>query len=82
MTEVAPGEYRVDAAAGTGHDRRLTAWLAQRDVPLGDLRAGRQRLEDVFLRLTTAATAEPPRQPSDAGRARRGRRSRPSGSRP
>jgi len=31
---------------------RLTAWLAERDLPLGDLRAGRARLEDVFLRLT------------------------------
>ena len=30
----------------------LTAWLAERDLPLADLRAGRQRLEDVFLRLT------------------------------
>jgi hypothetical protein len=30
----------------------LTAWLAERDLPLADLRAGRERLEDVFLRLT------------------------------
>ena len=30
---------------------RLTAWLAEHDLPLADLRAGRQRLEDVFLRL-------------------------------
>jgi hypothetical protein len=26
--------------------------LAEHDVPLTDLRAGRQRLEDVFLELT------------------------------
>jgi hypothetical protein len=26
--------------------------LAEQDLPLADLRAGRQRLEDVFLRLT------------------------------
>jgi hypothetical protein len=30
----------------------LTAWLAERGVPLADLRAGRETLEDVFLRLT------------------------------
>ena len=30
----------------------LTAWLAERDLALGDLRAGRQHLEDVFVRLT------------------------------
>ena len=30
----------------------LTAWLAQRGVTMGDLRAGRHTLEDVFLRLT------------------------------
>ena len=30
----------------------LTGWLADHDLALGDLRAGRQRLEDVFLRLT------------------------------
>jgi hypothetical protein len=30
----------------------LTAWLAERDVLLADLRVGRQSLEDVFLRLT------------------------------
>ena len=45
--------------ASTGGDRpapravaALTAWLAERDLPLADLRAGRQHLEDVFLRLT------------------------------
>jgi ABC-2 type transport system ATP-binding protein len=30
----------------------VTAWLAERGARLGDLRAGRRRLEDVFLRLT------------------------------
>ena len=30
----------------------LTAWLADHGEPVGDLRAGQQRLEDVFLRLT------------------------------
>ena len=42
----------------------LTAWLAEHELPLADLRAGRQRLEDVFLRLT-AVTGE---HPTDHGR--------------
>ncbi|HUQ63464.1 MAG TPA: ABC transporter ATP-binding protein [Acidimicrobiales bacterium] len=49
---VAPGEYRVVAAATPATVAALTAWLAEHDFPLADLRAGRQSLEDVFLRLT------------------------------
>lgn len=55
VTEVAPGEYRVDAAPTPSTVAALTGWLAARDLALGDLRAGRQRLEDVFLRLTESA---------------------------
>ena len=61
VVEVAPGEYRVDAEPTPATVAALTAWLAERDLALGDLRAGRQRLEDVFLRLTeSAAAAERP----------------------
>ncbi len=52
VREVDAGEYAVDAAPSPATVARLTAWLADRDLPLGDLRAGRARLEDVFLRLT------------------------------
>jgi len=52
VIEERPGEYRVDTEGSPQTVAALTAWLAQHDVPLGDLRAGRQRLEDVFLRLT------------------------------
>jgi ABC-2 type transport system ATP-binding protein len=52
VTEDQPGEYRVDTEATPANVAALTAWLAERDLPLADLRAGRQRLEDVFLRLT------------------------------
>jgi ABC-2 type transport system ATP-binding protein len=45
------GEYLVRAAGTPALVARLTAWLAEQDLPLRDLRAGRQRLEDVFLRL-------------------------------
>jgi ABC-2 type transport system ATP-binding protein len=51
VREVEPGEYVVGAASTPALVAALTAWLAERDQPLADLRAGRQRLEDVFLRL-------------------------------
>lgn len=52
VTEEHPGEYVVRAAATPAMVAAVTAWLAQHDLPLADLRAGRQTLEDVFLRLT------------------------------
>jgi ABC-2 type transport system ATP-binding protein len=52
VDEESPGEYRVDAPPTPSNIAALTAWLAERDLPLADLRAGRQRLEDVFLSLT------------------------------
>jgi ABC-2 type transport system ATP-binding protein len=68
VVEVAPGEYRVDAAPTPATVAALTGWLAERDLSLGDLRAGRQRLEDVFLRLTeTAASAGSAGGPEVAG---------------
>jgi ABC-2 type transport system ATP-binding protein len=52
VREEGRGEYVAEVAPSPQVVARLTAWLAERDLPLGDLRAGRQRLEDVFLRLT------------------------------
>ena len=52
VDETTPGEYRVGVPATPANVAALTAWLAERDLPLADLRAGRQTLEDVFLRLT------------------------------
>jgi ABC-2 type transport system ATP-binding protein len=51
-TEPTPGEYVVAAEPTPANVARITSWLAERNEPLGDLRAGRQSLEDVFLRLT------------------------------
>lgn len=53
VTEVEPGQYLVAARGTPILVASLTAWLAEHDVALADLRAGRQRLEDVFLRLVT-----------------------------
>lgn len=60
VTEGPPGEYRAEVAPTPPVVAALTAWLAHRDLPLGDLRAGRQRLEDVFLRLTGGGAGDTP----------------------
>ena len=69
VDELSPGEYEVAMPPTPANVAALTAWLAEHDLPLADLRAGRQRLEDVFLRLT-AVTGEhpvlppPPQEPT------------------
>ena len=52
VLEASPGEYVVAAEPSPNNIASLTAWLAEHDLPLADLRAGRQSLEDVFLRMT------------------------------
>ncbi|MDQ1395142.1 MAG: type transport system ATP-binding protein [Acidimicrobiaceae bacterium] len=77
VAEDRPGEYRVDTQASPAAVAALTAWLAQRDLPLADLRAGRQTLEDVFLRLTgpsvSGGSDSPEASDSAGSRRRRGR---------
>jgi ABC-2 type transport system ATP-binding protein len=58
VVEERPGEYVVAAEATPATVAALTAWLAERNLPLADLRAGRQTLEDVFLRLTAPTRDE------------------------
>ena len=72
VTEASPGEYVVASAATPAMVAAITAWLAEMNLPLADLRAGRQRLEDVFLRLT--ADAAEPATETAATRRRRSRR--------
>jgi ABC-2 type transport system ATP-binding protein len=52
VAELRPGRYELRGEADPALLARLTAWLADRDVRLGELRAGKRSLEDVFLRLT------------------------------
>jgi ABC-2 type transport system ATP-binding protein len=66
VDETTAGEYKVALPPTPSNIAALTAWLAEHDLPLLDLRAGRQRLEDVFLRLT-AITGEQPVVKQDNG---------------
>jgi ABC-2 type transport system ATP-binding protein len=75
VTEVTGGEYRADLAPSPANVAAITTWLAEQDLPLADLRAGRQRLDDVFRRLTDHADEAPGAAPEPG--ARRRRRGRP-----
>jgi ABC-2 type transport system ATP-binding protein len=57
IVETAPGDYVVAIEPTPRAVAAITAWLADHDLRLADLRAGRQRLEDVYLRLTAPAAA-------------------------
>lgn len=76
VTQVTRGEYRVDIAPTPVTIAALTGWLAERDLPLADLRAERQRLDDVFRRLTGERAVDPAEDPAEpsSGRRRRSRR--------
>lgn len=50
--QVGAGEYRVTGAADARRIAALSQWMADSSAQINDLRAGQQRLEDVFRRLT------------------------------
>ena len=52
IDETEPGSYTVHVAPSPTTVAALTNWLMERDELVGDLQAGRQRLEEVFLKLT------------------------------
>ncbi len=52
VSEPTPSEYIVATPPAPAAIATIAGWLAERDVPLADLRASRETLEDVFLRLT------------------------------
>lgn len=56
-SQVGPDEYVIDAPPHPRLMATLTQWLADEGHPLTDLRAGSQRLEDVFRRLTAERAA-------------------------
>ena len=53
VSEPTPSEYVVATPPAPAAIATIAGWLAERDVPLADLRASRETLEDVFLRLTS-----------------------------
>ena len=76
VVESTRGEYRASCAPSPANVAALTAWLAERELPLEDLRAGRQRLDDVFRRLTAHAETSPG-DPDEVSGAHQRRRLRP-----
>jgi ABC-2 type transport system ATP-binding protein len=51
VSETSPGRYSIALGSTPARVATLTAWLAERDLPISELGSG-TRLEDVFLRLT------------------------------
>ncbi len=60
VRECEPGVYEVDAENHPDLLVALTSWMADRDVRIEQLRAGRSSLEEVFLRLTEDAAGQEP----------------------
>lgn len=73
VQEVAPGDYELALAPEPEVMSRLTAWLSARNLPI-EVRSGRERLEDVFVRLTEDSEAAAAPADSGGGGRRRGRR--------
>lgn len=71
VSETRPGEYVISASGTPELVAELTAWLRDRGVGLGDLRAGRQSLEDVYLRLTAETSAAEPEGGRNEGEGKR-----------
>ncbi len=57
VDEDRPGRYIIHAPNTPPLVERLASWLAREDVVLGELKAGKRSLEDVFLRITAEESA-------------------------
>ncbi len=62
VIQVGPGEYRLDGDPTPVLLAELTAWLAEHNLALTELRSGRASLEDVFLRLTERSEQTDPEE--------------------
>lgn len=71
VVEIEPGRYRVACAPTPKAVADLTTWLASHDILLGDLQAGRQQLEEVFLKLTAEREPTDPQSPRTRRQGRR-----------
>ncbi len=59
-SRVGDDEFVIDAPPHPKLMAKLATWLADEQLPLDDLRAGAQRLEDVFRRLTAPGRSDQP----------------------
>ena len=75
VEEVSPGRSRVVLTPNPVAVAAVTNWLAGQNQLLGDLRAGRLRLDDVFARLTAENERSTLEQTSSRRSRRRRRRS-------
>ena len=73
VRERRPGRYHVDGAPTPSMIADLATWLAEREVFLGELRAGKRSLEDVFLTLTSETSAAARAEAASRRRKRRQR---------
>ena len=72
VRETTNGSYIAEVEPTSRNVATLTGWLAEHDLALDDLQAGRRPLEDLFVRLTQSATeTEQARAAEAARRARR-----------
>ncbi|MCO5311696.1 MAG: ABC transporter ATP-binding protein [Microthrixaceae bacterium] len=75
VTDLGEGMYDVEASPTPPLVASLTGWLAERSILLGDLQAGRQGLEQLFVRLTSETAGADRR--SESGRRTRAQRRSP-----
>jgi ABC-2 type transport system ATP-binding protein len=59
VTEDRPGAYRVAVAATPAAVAAVAGWLAERQLPMADLRAGARSLEDAYLEATRSSEPAP-----------------------
>jgi len=52
VTEERPGHYRVGGRSDPTVLAAVAAWMAQHDLPLTEMRAGRRSLEEIYLEVT------------------------------
>ncbi len=75
VTEREPGAYMAAVEPTSQRVAVIAGWLAEHDLALDALQAGRRPLEDLFMRLTQSA-ADTERQRADEARRRDRRRKR------
>ncbi len=74
VVEASPGLYELDGSPSPAAVAALAAWLAERDLALGSFEAGRESLEDVFMRLLRGSAESASPSPAGSAETRPGRR--------